>query len=121
MRRSSIASLLAGLAALVLAAPLAVPASSAGKRVLERKNCGTYKSKSIYNRAKVIALRGVGCTKARKIAKRFDHTGDLEIGRWRCGYAHADLPNLFSCGWPAEGDLRESDHALLARGVPGTQ
>lgn len=123
MRPSFPTALLAGLAAgaaLVSLGTTADPAASE-QRLERAKGCGTYESTSLYSRAKVIALRGVGCRKARRIAKRFDRTGDLTIGHWRCALAHSDLPNLFSCGWPANGDLRQSDHALLARGVPGTQ
>ncbi len=103
----------------LLAAAFAAPASP-DQSLARRTGCGKIDSTSIYAKAKVIALRGVGCRKARHVAKRFDHTGDLSIGRWRCAYAHNDLPNLFSCGWPADGNLRQADHALLARGVPGT-
>jgi hypothetical protein len=110
--------LAAGLALLV--AVVAVSASASADTAGRRHGCGTISSTSIYARAKVIALRGVGCRKARNVAKRFDHTGDLAIGHWRCALAHSDLPNLFSCGWPATGNLRQAEHALLARGVPGT-
>lgn len=95
-------------------------AASASSGSLKREQCGTIHSTSIYSSARVIALRGVGCYKARRVAQHFDHSGDLTIGRWRCAYAHSDLPNLFSCGWPADGNLRQANHALLARGVPGT-
>jgi hypothetical protein len=103
----------------LLATALAAPASP-NQTFAQAGGCGKIESTSIYAKAKVIALRGVGCRKARHVAKRFDHSGDLTIGRWRCAYAHNDLPNLFSCGWPADGNLRQADHALLARGVPGT-
>ena len=119
MRRLTTAGLpivLAALAIMAIAAPIAAPAG----QTLAREACGQYNSDSIYSKGKVIALRGVGCRKARNIAKHFDHTGDLAIGRWRCAYAHSDLPNLFSCGWPANGNLRNAAHALLARGIPGT-
>ena len=117
MRRVTTTALLIALAALAIAAPLAAPHTG---RTLARETCGQYNSESIYSKAKVIALRGVGCRKARNIAKHFDHTGDLAIGHWRCAYAHSDLPNLFSCGWPANGNLRQAAHSLLAKGIPGT-
>ena len=96
----------------LLVTMLAVSASAPAHTAARRHGCGTISSTSIYARAKVIALRGVGCRKARAVAKRFDHTGDLAIGHWRCALAHSDLPNLFSCGWPASGNLRRADHAL---------
>jgi hypothetical protein len=120
VRRSSITFLTAALAALALAIVI-VPASARDSgRTLAREACGQYNSTSLYAKGKVVALRGVGCRKALNVAKHFDHTGDLTIGHWRCAYAHSDLPNLFSCGWPAHGNLRQAAHALLARGVPGT-
>lgn len=109
-----------GVAVCVATITPALHASASSTDTLKRDRCGTIDSTSIYSKARVIALRGVGCHKARRVAKRFDHTGDLTIGRWRCAYAHSDLPNLFSCGWPADGNLRQADHALLTRGVPGT-
>jgi hypothetical protein len=119
MRRLTTAGL-AVVLALAVAAIMAPTAAPVSGQTLAREACGQYNSDSIYSKGKVIALRGVGCRKARNIAKHFDHTGDVAIGRWRCAYAHSDLPNLFSCGWPANGNLRDAAHALLARGIPGT-
>ena len=112
-RAAALALTAAVVTALVFAGAGAVGASA------QRKACGTYRSDSAYDRAKVIVLRGVTCKRARQVAIRFDHTGDHSIGRFRCAYAHGDRPNLFSCGWPARGNLRHARHALLARGVPG--
>jgi hypothetical protein len=84
---------------------------------LARKRCGKISSTSTYEQAKVIAIRGVGCSKARRIARRYDHDGK-QTGRWRCSLAHDDLPRLFSCGRGGEsGDVRDWPHALVAKGV----
>ncbi len=119
MRSRLRTGLIAGLVSAGLLAALAVPVSP-GQSLARSTGCGKIESTSIYAKAKVIAIRGVGCRKARHVAKRFDHSGDLKIGRWNCALAHDDLPNLFSCGWPPDGNLRQADHALLARGVAGT-
>jgi hypothetical protein len=81
-----------------------------------RKSCGTYKSTSAYDRARVIAIRGVSCPRARRVAKRFDRKGK-ELARWQCGLAHDALPRLFSCGKGGSGSLQDSPHALVAKGV----
>lgn len=81
------------------------------------KACGTYKSTSIYRRARVFAIRGVGCKRARRVAIRYDRKGQ-STGRWQCFLAHGDMPRLFSCGYPPKGgDIRKSRHALEVRGV----
>jgi len=101
----------AGIAAMVTAG--AAPASAP----VAKKSCGTITSTSSFDRAEVIKIRGVGCRKARKVARRFDHQGEEE-GHWQCGLAHNDAPRLFSCGrGPGSGDLRDRPHALEARGV----
>lgn len=84
---------------------------------LARKRCGKISSTSAYEKAKVIAIRGVGCSKARKVARRYDHESK-QTGRWQCFLAHNDLPRLFSCGRGGEaGDVRDWPHALVAKGV----
>jgi hypothetical protein len=84
---------------------------------LARKRCGKISSTSAYEKAKVIAIRGVGCSKARKVARRYDHESE-ETGRWQCSLAHNDPPRLFSCGRGGDsGDVRDWPHALVAKGV----
>jgi hypothetical protein len=80
------------------------------------KACGTYKSESIYPRARVLVIRGVRCHRARRVARHFDHTGD-ELGHWQCGYAHGGGRRLFTCGRGGSGSLQDRPHALKARGV----
>jgi hypothetical protein len=84
---------------------------------LARKGCGKIGSTSIYDKAKVIAIRGVGCSKARKVARRYDQRSK-QTGGWQCFLAHDDLPRIFSCGRGGEsGDVRKWPHALVAKGV----
>lgn len=84
---------------------------------LARKPCGTISSTSGYDKAKVIAIRGVGCSKARKVARRYDHDAK-QSGSWQCFLAHGDPRRLFSCGRGGEsGDVREWPHALVVKGV----
>jgi hypothetical protein len=106
-----VAFLLLGLPAAADSAPARTAAS----------DCGTYRSSSAYNRARVIAIRGVSCRTARRVARRYDRRGKTR-GPWRCGLAHGGGRRLFSCGYPATGgDLRDSRHALSVRGVRGTK
>ncbi len=86
----------------------------------KRRSCGTITTTSIYQRAKVIAIRRVSCRRARQVALAYDRDQRL-LGRWRCGLAHSDLPRLFSCGAgpPSVGDLRERRYALEAVGSGG--
>jgi hypothetical protein len=103
---------------LALAALLVLSASAPATqlRAAASKSCGTYASTSFYKKARVIAIRGVGCRDAERIARRFDH--GRSTGRWRCGLAHASGRRLFSCGYPPKsGDIRKWRHALEARGV----
>ncbi|MCD6015849.1 MAG: hypothetical protein K0R88_1933 [Solirubrobacterales bacterium] len=87
------------------------------KAAAKRKKCGTYRSESSYARGKVIAIRGVGCLEARKVAKTYDHTGRSR-GRWECFLAHGGGRALFSCGYGGTaGDVRDFPHALVAKGV----
>ena len=104
--------------ALALTLPLALAAEGLGSTAESaRRSCGTISSTSVYDRARVVAIRGVTCRRARRVARAFDHRG-VERGRWQCALAHGDRPRLFSCGWPASGgDLRDSPHALTAVGV----
>ena len=82
-----------------------------------RRSCGTISSTSVYPRARVVAIRGVSCATARRVARSFDNGGRAP-SPWRCGLAHSDRPRLFSCGYPARGgDLRRSRHALEAVGT----
>jgi hypothetical protein len=84
---------------------------------LARKACGKISSTSVYDMAKVVAIRGVGCSKARKVARRYDHDSK-QTGSWQCALAHDDLPRLFSCGRGGDsGDVRKWPHALVAKGV----
>lgn len=111
-RSTRLVALVAGCLGVVLAFALWAPDDA-----LARKRCGKISSTSSFDEAKVIAIRGVGCTKARKVARRFDHEGK-EKGRWECSLAHDDLPRLFSCGRGGEsGDVRDWPHALVAKGV----
>jgi hypothetical protein len=98
----------------VCVAALLTPPSS----LAEHRSCGIYNSESIYARAEVFAIRGVGCQKALRVAKRFDHEGRAP-GRWHCFLGHGGR-RLFSCGHPVpagRGPITHARHALLARGV----
>ncbi len=82
-----------------------------------RRSCGTIPSTSVYPRARVIAIRGVSCATARRVARSYDNRGSAP-SPWRCGLAHGDRPRLFSCGYPAGGgSLTRSRHALEAIGA----
>jgi hypothetical protein len=107
------------LTAIIAIAAGIVPTATAdgGPASKRAKSCGTYASTSIYDRAKVIAIRGVGCKKAKKVARRYDQKGK-GTGPWQCGLTHGGGRALFSCGYPASGgDLRDSKHALKAKGI----
>jgi hypothetical protein len=102
--------------ALLGAATAGAPADGPGAEP-RAKGCGTYASTSIYDRANVIAIRGVGCSKAKRVARRYDRKGKA-TGPWRCALAHGGGRALFSCGHPATGgDLRDAEHALKAKGI----
>lgn len=106
------ATIVAGVAGLATTGPGGALAS--GKA---RENCGTYRSESIYSKAKVIAIRGVDCDEARKVAKKYDHKG-LSRPPWECFLSHSGGRRLFSCGYGgSEGDVRDFPHALVARGL----
>ncbi len=81
-------------------------------------SCGTYSSDSIYPRAQVFAGAGVGCHRALRVAKRFDHQGRAP-GPWQCFLGHAGK-RLFSCGYPhpaAGQPITGAKHAFWARGT----
>jgi hypothetical protein len=92
-------------------APAALAAGQA------KTNCGTFPSTSIYDKGRVFAIRGVGCRKAREVAKQYDHKGTAP-GRWKCALAHGGGEALFSCGYgESSGNIRDWPHALLVKGV----
>ena len=64
------ATILILLPALLLAT--CVTASAGEVDAAKRRSCGTITSTSAYPYAKVIAIRGVSCEGARRIAKRYD-------------------------------------------------
>jgi endonuclease YncB( thermonuclease family) len=83
----------------------------------KRRSCGTITSMSVYPFARVVAIRGVRCRRARRVARIYDHEG-RSPGRWRCFLAHSDRPRLFSCGYPpTRGDIRRARHAFEAIGT----
>jgi hypothetical protein len=97
-------------------ASFAGPVASAEATTSKRRSCGTIKSTSVYPYARVVAIRGVSCTRAREVAKAYDSNGRTARG-WRCALAHGDRPRLFSCGSRAgRGDLRNRARALEAIG-----
>ncbi len=104
-------------ALLCLAAGALAPAARAHATAVERRSCGLVSSTSIYEYARVIAIRRVSCRTARRVAKAYDSRGRT-LGKWRCGLAHGDLPRLFSCGaGGSRGDLRKFPRALEAIGT----
>lgn len=119
MRSPRLSSAAAALTA-VLACGLAVPVASAhegGADSAARRSCGLISSASVYRYARVIAIRGVRCRVARRVAKAYDSRGRA-LGHWRCALAHADRPRLFSCGaGGGRGDLRRWPRALEAIGT----
>ena len=91
-------------------------AGSAEATSSKRRSCGTIRSTSVYPYARVVAIRGVGCRTARRVARRYDSRGTAPRG-WRCALAHGDRPRLFSCGSAGgSGDLRKRPRALEAIG-----
>jgi hypothetical protein len=110
-------ALLACVASLALALVASAVADAPPATTAKRHSCGTYSSTSIYKKAKVIAIRGVSCKRARQVAVAYDRS-QRTLGKWRCGLAHDDLPRLFSCGaGKSSGDLRKWPHALEAVGT----
>jgi hypothetical protein len=108
----------AGLLSLALLAVLAVSGvAQAGGDASARRSCGKIQSTSAYPYARVVAIRGVSCRTARRVAKRYDSRGTAPRG-WRCALTHNDPPRLFSCGTRGEStDLRLRPRALEAIGT----
>ena len=108
------------LVAMVIISALTIVASAAASAPGKgRVHCGTYESTSSYPRAKVIAIRGVGCAEARKVAKKYDQFGQSK-SPWECFLSHGGGRRLFSCGYGGtQGDVRDFPHALVAKGVGG--
>jgi hypothetical protein len=91
--------------------------AGAPERADAAKRCGTYNSTSSYERARVVAIRGVKCKRAVRIARSYDRRF-VTPGSWVCGLAHGGGRRLFSCGAGGKsGDLRDWPHALKALGV----
>jgi hypothetical protein len=120
MTRSSprTAAIAAVAIALGFAALLASHSTATAPAVSSAKiDCGTYNSTSTFDRAKVFAIRGVECRKARKVAKKYDHRGTAPKP-WECALAHGGGRALFSCGYgESSGDIRDWPHALISKGV----
>jgi hypothetical protein len=107
------AAVLVALATLMAVVLLA----GAPERADAAKRCGTYNSTSAYERARVVAIRGVTCKRALRIARRYDRRFTTP-GAWQCALAHSGGRRLFSCGSGGKsGDLRDWPHALKALGV----
>jgi hypothetical protein len=103
--------------AAVAAAALLISLGAPAERADAAKRCGTYASTSSYDRARVVAIRGVKCKRAVRIARRYDRRF-VTPGPWRCGLAHGGGRRLFSCGaGGTSGDLRDWPHALKSLGV----
>ena len=95
---------------------LATAGGAPGDAIGKRQACGKFDSASIYPKAKVIAIRGVGCGEAGRVAKKYDHKG-VAKGKWECALGHGGR-RLFSCGHGgASGNLADFKHALVAKGV----
>jgi hypothetical protein len=108
--QTGVLTALLAIVALALLASAPEPADAA-------KRCGTYNSTSAYERARVVAIRGVTCKRALRIARRYDRRFTTP-GNWRCALAHGDGRALFSCGAGGKsGALRDWPHALKALGV----
>ena len=100
----------------VLGVALALVLTPAGAATGKREGCGRFESASVYEKAKVIAIRGVDCGEARRVAKKYDHKG-VAKGNWKCALGHGGR-RLFSCGHGgSSGNLADFKHALVAKGV----
>ena len=75
-------ALLGLLLAAVLGVALALVLTPAGAATVKRDGCGRFKSASVYEKAKVIAIRGVDCGEARRVAKKYDHKA-VAKGNWK--------------------------------------
>jgi hypothetical protein len=108
-------------ATIVVITLCALPGAAAvGGGHAKRESCGKITSASIFAKAKVIAVRGVECPEARKVAKKYDHKG-IAKGRWKCALGHGGR-RLFSCGYGGSGgNLADFPHALIAKGVGPTR
>ena len=81
-----------------------------------KQGCGTIKSASIYPKAKIVAIRGVSCQEAIRVARAYDHKGK-QLGSWKCALGHGGR-GIFSCGRGANsGSIQDFPHALQAKGV----
>ena len=115
-RRLALLATVLALAGAVLAPPVGAGAGEEATAA-KRRSCGLITSTSIYRYARVVAIRGVRCRVARRVAKGYDNRG-RQLGGWRCGLAHGDRPRLFSCGaGPGRGDPRKRRRALEAVGT----
>jgi hypothetical protein len=105
--------------AVALTCALALPAAAQAQQAdaSKRRSCGTISSTSTYPYARVVAIRGVSCWTAGRVAKRYDSRGTTPRG-WFCALAHDDRPRLFSCGsGGGSGDLRTWPRSLEAIGT----
>lgn len=119
---SAMARSLLGLFLMVILGSLAVSAARPPDAEA-RLGCGTIPSTSIYARARVVAIRGVSCATARRVALTYDR-GVRSPRGWGCFLAHSDLPRIFSCGSgenPGGGDVRGSSRAFEVIGVRATR
>ena len=67
--------------------------------------------------ARVTAIRGVRCRRARRVARAYDRER-RSPEPWRTFVAHGDRPHLVSCGYPPRrGVIRRAGHALEAIGT----
>jgi hypothetical protein len=113
--RGSARAIASGALACVLVLPAVAQAQQA--ETSARRSCGTISSTSTYPYARVVAIRGVSCWTAGRVAKRYDSRGTTPRG-WSCALAHNDPPRLFSCGsGGGSGDLRLRPRALEAIGT----
>ena len=102
---------------LVLALCALPGAATAGDGHAKRQDCGKFSSASIYPKAKVIAIRGVDCGEARKVAKKYDHKG-VAKGKWECFLGHGAVGGCSRAATAARrATSRDFPHALVAKGV----
>jgi hypothetical protein len=107
-------SLLLATAALVAAV---ISLAAAGPAAAARHSCG---SVTLFGTpVRVVALRGVRCTTAKRITRGI-HDGSAQRAGWSCALAHAPFDRIggrdvaFSCGRGGRsGDLRRWPHAFV--------
>jgi hypothetical protein len=104
---------------LLLGAVLVIAATSIALLAPEgaeaKRNCGTLNGKVAGYKAKVIAIRGVKCKRAKQVARRYARKFRAP-GQWECFVARAGTGRLFSCGYGGRsGDVRKWPHALEVR------